>query len=203
MEKIDHRKALKHLYRPSAKAPVIVDVPKMNFLMIDGAGDPGTAQTYADAVEALYAVSYTLKFMVKKGPLAVDYSVMPLEGLWWADDMSAFARNDRTNWLWTSMLMQPDLVTVQMFDAASDQVRQKKDPVALDLMRFESFNEGRAAQIMHIGSYADEAPTIAGLHDFIATAGLARAGKHHEIYLGDPRRTAPEKLKTIIRQPVA
>lgn len=202
MLKIDWKKELKHLYRPSARAPVAVDVPAMNFLMIDGAGDPNTAQEYQQAVEALYAVAYALKFMVKKGPAAVDYGVMPLEGLWWVDDMRQFSVDDKGAWQWTMMIMQPEHVTEALLEEALEQVRVKKDPAALARMRFESYHEGLSAQIMHVGPYAAEAPTIEKIHRFIAENGYQLRGKHHEIYLGDPRRTAPERLKTIIRQPM-
>ena len=202
MLKIDWKKELKHLYRPSARALVAVDVPAMNFLMIDGAGDPNTAQEYQQAVEALYAVAYALKFMVKKGPAAVDYGVMPLEGLWWVDDMRQFSVDDKGAWQWTMMIMQPEHVTETLLEEALEQVRVKKDPAALARMRFESYHEGLSAQIMHVGPYAAEAPTIEKIHRFIAENGYQLRGKHHEIYLGDPRRTAPERLKTIIRQPM-
>ena len=202
MLKIDWKKELKHLYRPSARALVAVDVPALNFLMIDGAGDPNTAQEYQQAVEALYAVAYALKFMVKKGPAAVDYGVMPLEGLWWVDDMRQFSVDDKGAWQWTMMIMQPEHVTETLLEEALEQVRVKKDPAALGKMRFESYHEGLAAQIMHVGPYAAEAPTIEKIHRFIAENGYQLRGKHHEIYLGDPRRTAPERLKTIIRQPM-
>jgi len=200
--KIDWKKELKHLYRPSARAVVAADVPAMNFLMIDGAGDPNSAQEYQQAVEALYAVAYALKFMVKKGPIAVDYGVMPLEGLWWVDDMRQFSVDDKGAWQWTMMIMQPDYVTQALYEDALEQVRVKKDPAALDKMRFESYHEALSAQIMHVGPYAAEAPTIEKIHQFIAENGVQLRGKHHEIYLGDPRRTAPERLKTIIRQPM-
>ena len=203
MEKLDLKKDLKHLYNPSAKAPVILEVPPMNFLAIDGAGAPDGPDAVA-AIEALYQVAYTLKFSVKKGPLAIDYPVMPLEGLWWADDMSHFSTGDKARWKWTYMIMQPELITREMVDKAIAEVRRKKNPPALDKMWFESFDEGTSAQIMYTGPYSGEGPTIKMLHDFIHEKGLVFDGlkqKHHEIYLGDPRRTAPEKLKTVIRQP--
>jgi hypothetical protein len=200
--KVDFKKELKHLYRPSPKKVVAVDVPTMNFLMVDGEGDPNTAQAYREAVEALYAVAYALKFMVKKGPLAMDYGVMPLEGLWWVDDMSQFSVESKELWQWTMMIMQPEVVTDALFEEALDQVRAKKDPPALPRVRLKSYHEGLSAQIMHIGPYAAEAPTIEKVHQFIAESGYQRRGKHHEIYLGDPRRTAPERLKTVIRQPM-
>lgn len=201
MQKIDFKKELKHLYSPSAKETAVVDVPAMNFLTILGAGDPNTAQWYKDAVSALYSVAYTLKFMVKKGQLAIDYGVMPLEGLWWAEDMSQFSTDDKSNWLWQAMIMQPEFITAEMVAEAKAQVLKKKGIAAVEQVNFERFAEGKAVQIMYFGPYADEGPTIQKLHDFIWANGGQLSGKHHEIYLSDPSRTAPEKLKTVIRQP--
>jgi hypothetical protein len=202
MLKVDFKKELKHLYRPSAKEVVAVEVPEMDFLMVDGVGDPNTAREYQEAVEALYAVAYALKFMVKKGPAAVDYGVMPLEGLWWMDDMSQFSVDNKELWQWTMMIMQPEYVTEPLFREALEQVGKKKDPPALPKVRFESYHEGLSAQIMHIGPYAAEAPTIERVHRFILESGYQLRGKHHEVYLSDPRRTAPERMKTVIRQPM-
>lgn len=201
MAKVDLKKELKHLYNPSAKEVVLVDVPDMNFLMIDGAGDPNTAQQFKDAVQVLYGVSFTLKFMIKKGQ-EIDYAVMPLEGLWWTDDMTQFSMDRKDIWKWTVMIMQPEYVRADLVDKAIDQIAKKKDPPALSQTRFERFHEGLSAQIMHIGPYAAEAPTIQKLHQFIEDTGHALRGKHHEIYLSDPRRAAPEKMKTVVRQPV-
>jgi len=201
MAKIDFKKELKHLYNPSTKKVEIVDVPMMDFLIVNGSGDPNTAQEYKDAVEALFAVSYALKFMVKKGK-GVDYGVLPLEGLWWADDMTQFSTENKDIWKWTSMIMQPEYVTEDLVSKALEQVEKKKNPTALSKIRFESFHEGLSAQIMHIGPYSAEAPTIEKLHNFIKENGYELRGKHHEIYLSDPRRSTPEKLKTIIRQPM-
>ncbi len=202
MEKIDYKKELKHLYRPSKTKVAEVDVPAMNFLMIDGKGNPNTAQEYKDAIETLYPMAYTIKFMIKKGDIGVDYGVMPLEGLWWADDMDAFVEGKKDDWKWTMMIMQPDLVTEAIYLEALEQVRKKKNPPALDKIRFESFTEGPAAQIMHIGPFSEEGPTIEKVHQFIEDHGWERSGKHHEIYLSDIRRAAPEKWKTIVRQPI-
>ena len=206
MKKIDFKKEFKHLYNPSVKEVVFVDVPEMNFLMIDGSGGPNTAQEYHDAIEALYSVSYALKFMIKKVESAIDYVVMPLEGLWWADDMTQFTTENKDVWKWTSMIMQPEFVTKDLFDKAVEQVKKKKKNLpALPKIRFETFHEGLSAQIMHIGPYSAEGPTIEKLHKFIKENGYEFDGliqKHHEIYLSDPRRTKPEKMKTVIRQPV-
>lgn len=203
MGKIDYKKELKHLYRPSAKKVEIVEVPQMNFLMVDGEGDPNTAQSFSDAIEALYPVSYTLKFMIKKGEMGIDYGVLPLEAIWWSDDMSAFSTGNKDAWKWTLMIMQPDFITQKMVKEAMEEVKVKKKPASLPLIRFETFKEGKAAQIMHIGPFSEEGPTIEKVHLFIEENGSHRVGKHHEIYLSDIRRAAPEKWKTIVRQPMS
>lgn len=202
-EKIDLKKTLKEFYAPSAKAPALVTVPPLHVLCVEGSGDPNTSPGFSQAVEALYSTSYTLKFMLKKRAQTPDYTVMPLEGLWWADDMGSFALGNRNEWLWRALIVQPDFVTAADVEEAKTQAAAKKSLPALDSLRFEVFDEGLAAQIMHIGPYAAEAPTIQRLHDFIAEQGLVRSGRHHEIYMSDPGRTAPEKMKTIVRQPAA
>jgi len=201
MEKINLKKELKYLYQPSAKEVVQVDVPAMNYLMVDGEGDPNISLAYADAVEVLFAVSYTIKFIVKKGPLAIDYGVMPLERLWWVDDMSKFTTEDKSNWKWTMMIMQPSFVTPEIIDSAIADVKMKKNPTAISKLRLEAFSEGRCAQILHIGTFFEEGPTIEKVHQFIDSRGN-RTGKHHEIYLSDIRKADPAKWKTIIRQPM-
>ncbi len=201
MAKIDYKKELKQLYQPSAREVSVVDVPEMNFLMIDGAGDPNTTPFFQEATEALFAVAYHLKFMVKKGAKPVDYGVMPLEGLWWAEDMTRFSADKKEDWQWTLLMMQPEYVTAALYAEAVEQVECKKNPTALPLMRFAAYVEGQAAQIMHVGPFTTEGPTIARLHDFIAARGGTFSGKHHEIYLSDIRRAAPEKWKTVVRQP--
>jgi len=202
MTKIDVKKELKEYYDSPTKEFKIVDVPEMNFLMIDGAGDPNTAREYTEAIQALYAISYTLKFMIKRGELSIDYSVMPLEGLWWVDDMAQFSEDNKDEWKWTAMIMQPKYVTRDMVDLAIKKATKKKDLPSLSLLKLTSFHEGLAAQIMYLGPYSGEGPTIKRLHEYIEENGYVLSGKHHEIYLGDPRRSAPEKLKTIIRQPM-
>lgn len=199
-QKIDLRKSLKHLYGPSPKQVVEVEVPEARFLMVDGGGDPN-GPAYQGAVEALYSLAYTLKFASKKEQ-SLDFTVMPLESLWWAAEMMAFTEADRDSWQWTAMIMQPDMVTQEDLEKARREVERKKGKLpALSAVRLEAFAEGRAAQIMHVGPYAAEGPTIARIHDYLRERGFTLRGKHHEIYLGDPRRTAPEKLKTVIRQP--
>lgn len=201
MKKIDLKKELKHLYQPSAKEVVQIEVPTFTFLMVDGKGDPNTSQAYAEAVEALFSVSYMAKFMVKKGPQKLDYAVMPLEGLWWADDMAVFLAGDKTQWQWTMMIMQPSFIDHEVVDAAIAEVRRKRTLPGLSKLRMETFSEGRCAQVLHIGPFSEEGPTIRRVHEFIhARTGLA--GKHHEIYLSDIRRADPKKWKTIIRQPM-
>lgn len=201
MQKVDFRKELKPLYQPRTKEISVVDVPAMNFLMIDGSGDPNGNPVYADAVSALFTVSYTLKFMVKKGEIGVDYGVMPLEGLWWAEDMTKFNVDDRRDWLWTMMVMQPDFITPDLVQVAIADTRRKKALDALSRLRFEPFTEGRAAQLLHIGPFSGEGPKIRQLHDFIAAHGHL-SGKHHEIYLSDITKAVPEKWKTVLRQPM-
>jgi hypothetical protein len=202
MPNIDLKKALKHLYQPSARDVVRVDVPTFRFLMIDGAGDPNTSPHYARAVEALFSVSYAAKFMVKKGPAGVDYAVMPLEGLWWSDDLASFAANDRTRWQWTMMIHQPSYADDTVLHAAMADVKRRKGLAAVDLLRLETFTEGPCAQTLHVGPFTEEGPTIQRVHDFIEDRG-ALTGKHHEIYLSDIRRADPSRWKTIIRQPMA
>lgn len=203
MKKVDYRKEMKGLYAPAAKKVELVEVPAMNYLMIDGKGDPNKAVAFQQAVEALYGVSYTLKFMIKKGPAAIDYGVMPLEGLWWIEEMAEFSIERKDDWLWTVMIMQPAPVTEALVKQAIEEVRKKKNPPALSLMRYESLAEGKAAQIMHLGPFATEGPTIEKVHAFIREQGGKLRGKHHEIYLSDIRKAAPEKWKTVLRQPMS
>lgn len=200
MERVDLKKQWKHLYSPSSRQVSVVDVPPMNFLMVDGAGDPNTSPAYREALEALYALSYTLKFQVRKS-LSLDYVVMPLESLWWTDD-PAFHLEHKEAWKWTAMIAQPEPVTPEWFEEARAEVRAKTHLPALERVRLEHYHEGLSAQILHLGPYAAEGPTIARLHDFIREQGYEPSGRHHEIYLSDPRRTAPEKLRTILRQPI-
>lgn len=201
MAKIDMKRELKQLYQASAKDVTQVEVPPMVYLMVDGEGDPNLSQAYSQAVETLFSVSYAAKFMVKKGPQSLDYAVMPLEGLWWADDMSAFVENDRRSWKWTMMIMQPSFATNETLFAAIDVVRRKKALQATDKLRIAQLTEGKCAQVLHVGPFTEEGPTIERLHSFInARTGLT--GKHHEIYLSDIRRSAPQRWRTIIRQPM-
>jgi hypothetical protein len=204
MDKIDFKKQLKHLYHPTQKDFLLVEVPEMQYLMMDGHGDPNTAPDYQQALEALYGVAYKIKFISKK-QLNRDYVVPPLEGLWWAEDMDSFTiTRDKSQWDWTMMIMTPEWITGEVCRQALEEVGQGKEPPsALDKLRMENYTEGLSVQILHIGSYDDEAPTLARLHNaWMPKNGYTPNGKHHEIYLSDPRRVAPEKLKTVLRQPV-
>jgi len=201
--KTDFKKTLPELYAPKSKDYIAVEVPEMSFLMIDGQGDPNSSPAYNEALEALYAVSYKAKFASKK-QLNKDYVVPPLEGLWWAEDMSTFTENlDKSLWSWTMMIMQPEWVTAKVIENARRQAAKKCSAESLAKLRHEKYAEGLSLQCLHIGSYDDEAPKLHHLHHtFMPEQGFEFNGKHHEIYLSDPRRVAPEKLKTILRQPV-
>jgi hypothetical protein len=200
VSKVDYKKEYAALYKARAGKPVLVDVPPLQYLMIDGEGSPDS-KAFADALETLYPVAYTLKFMCKRSPHGIDYGVMPLEGLWWADDMDDFVVRHKDRWKWTLLILQPDVVTAELFAGAVAQVRERKNPALLARVRLERFREGRAAQVLHVGPYSDEGPAIAALHAFIAEQGFKLGGRHHEIYLSDARRTAPARLRTILRQP--
>lgn len=200
--KVDLKKELDS-YRARPGEFRLLDVPPLTYLMIDGHGDPNTAPEYADALAALYPVAYRLKFASKR-ELARDYVVPPLEALWSADDMSAFTTaREKSQWDWTVMLLVPDWITGDLVDAAIEGAARKKPTPSLGRLRMEELKEGRCVQTLHIGPYDDEGPVLAAMHDeFIPAAGLAMTGRHHEIYLSDPRRTAPARLRTILRQPV-
>jgi len=200
MAKRDFKKELKHLYQPSKERFSVVEVPPMNFLMIDGYGDPNKSQDFQIGLEALYGMAYTIKFALK--PQGIEFVVPPSEGLWWMDDMSKFSQETKDRWKWRLMIMQPDDVSLELVEEARIELTRKKNPAELSKLRYERYIEGLAVQILYIGAYADEGPTIARMHKFMRENGYDFNGKHHEIYLGDPRRTAPEKLKTVIRQPV-
>ena len=200
MVKLDLRKQFKDLYSPPAGAFTLIDVPDMNFLMVDGYGDPNAiGSDFAEAMQLLYPVAYTIKFGLKKSR-GIEFPVMPPEGLWWTGEDGSLDTRRKDRWYWTLMLMQPEVVSAEDVAVALGTVRKKKDPPGLGRVRFERYAEGRAAQILYIGPYADEGPVIARMHEFIRAQGLRPSGKHHEIYVGDPRRSAPSKLKTVIRQ---
>ena len=200
MAKIDFKKEFKHLYSPTKGKFSIVDVPAMNFLMVDGVGYPVDNPAYEQALGALYGISYGLKFVSKAQ--GKDYVVPPLEGLWWMEDMSKFSMEKKDEWEWTMMIMLPEWVTRNMVDTTIADVTQKKDLPALEKLRFESYHEGLSVQTFYVGPYSEEGPTIASMHAHVEAEGFSLRGKHHEIYLNDARKTAPEKLKTVIRQPI-
>lgn len=200
--KIDFKKSLP-CYAARHNKFAVLDIPVLSYLMIDGRGDPNTSPEYQAAIRTLYPVAYGLKFL-SKNELGKDYVVPPLEGLWWADDMETFtSRRDKSQWRWTMMIMSPDWIDAPMLDVVREKLAAKLDRKDLDRLRFQSLKEGRCVQVLHIGSYDDEAPLLERLHsEFIPQNGFRMTGKHHEIYLSDTRRVAPEKLRTILRQPV-
>lgn len=201
MEKIDLRRQLKSYYSPSAREFSLVELPPLQYLMIDGHGDPAVVKEYTDAIQTLYSLSYTLKFYLKKTRF-IDYTVMGLEGLWWMPDMREFSLERRADWDWTMMILQPEFINPALVEEATTQaVTKGKAPLA-DRLRLETLAEGSCVQIMYLGPYVDEAPVIASMHAWVHENGYALTGKHHEIYLSDPRRVAPEKNKTILRQPI-
>ncbi len=199
--KIDLKKTLKPFYTVSAKAAALVVVPPLKYLMLNGYGDPNTNPDFQAGIEALYTASYTLKFGLKKEQ-GLDYVVPPLEGLWWML-LADFDPDRRDDWRWTLMIPQPEEVTRELLDQAVAAAKKRKTLPALEKLRLEIYDEGRAAQILHVGPYSAETATIDRLHAFIKEQGFHLCGKHHEIYLSDPRRTPPEKLKTILRQPIS
>jgi hypothetical protein len=198
--KVDFKKTHKELYNPSKKGFYFIDVPSLNFLMVDGQGDPNTALEYQLAIDALYTLSYGLKFALKsKG---YDHIVPPLEGLWWMENMNEFSLANKSRWEWTMMIMQPEWVTDEWVEKVRKETTKKKNNPSIPQIRFGVYSEGLVVQALYTGAYIDEAPTIAEMHQYIKTNGYQTNGKHHEIYLGDPRKTSPERLKTILRQPV-
>lgn len=211
MKTLDLKKQFKHLYQPSAKKVVTVQVPRLQFAMIDGAiekgKEPGNSPGFQEATQALYGIAYTLKFMLKKREAnAIDYPVMALEGLWWVED-GIFDITVKDNWFYTLMIMHPDVITKELFEGAREQVRRKKgDSPALSKARLAYFEEGLCAQVMHIGPYATEPETVDCMKEYMASHGLrdnvGPNGRHHEIYLSDPRKAAPDKMKTVLRHPV-
>jgi hypothetical protein len=198
----DVKRALKEFYGPRNREWALVEVPRQQFIAVDGVGDPNTSPDYARAVEALYAVAYTVKFASKRA--GQDFVVGPLEGLWWSPDPSVFTARAKESWHWRMLICMPDEVTADQLKEAADAALAKKKLPAIANVHPETLHEGLCAQALHIGSYDDETPLMATLHDeYLPTNDLAPTGLHHEIYLGDPRRTAPAKLRTVIRQPVA
>jgi hypothetical protein len=202
--KVDFKTTQKELYRPSSKEVVVIEVPEMQFLMIDGIGSPGDSKEYQNAIAALYPVAFKTKFLSKKK--GKDYVVPPLEGLWWADNMDDYRSGNRDKWKWTMMIRQPDWITKETIEEAIEMTKTNKPELSglLDKLRLECYKEGQCAQIMHLGPFSEEGPTVEKVHNFIGEHkgkydGLSQ--KHHEIYLSDPRRAKPENMKTVIRQP--
>ena len=205
---IDYKKTQKDLYQPKT-TPSIVDVPEMTFIMVDGRGDPNTSESYQSAIEILYGLSYSIKMSKMSGSEPdgyFDYTVPPLEGLWWLADGGDGYFSDKEKYYWTSMIRQPEFVTSSVFETGKTALAKKKKGLDLSRARLELFTEGLCAQVMHIGSYDDEPATIALLYQFITDSGyqvaLSETRRHHEIYLSDPRKTAPEKRKTVLRYPI-
>lgn len=202
MDKIDFKKTYKQWYSPKPNKPEIVDVPTMQFAMVDGSGSPDDQQ-FQDAVGALYSVVYGIKFGRKKTGVEPDYGVGPLEGLWWNTGDKKFEKGEKKDWLWTVMIWLPDQITRKVFDDYVAQIKIKKPNPALDSIRIGSIQEGKVVQIMHIGPYADEKRSVDLMHIYAKEKGFTQSGKHHEIYLSDPRRVAPEKMRTIVRHPIS
>lgn len=200
MKKIDLKKEFKAFYS-AKKDPVLVKVPELNYIMIDGKGDPNGSKDFQEAVSALFSTAYTLKFMVKKGKMAIDYGVMPLEGQWWADDYRDFENQNKAKWYWTAMIMQPDFVTKAMFEDAAANAAAKKPELPIKKLRLEKCKDGLSAQLLHTGPFSEEGPNIQRMHEFIKAQGYKIKGKHREIYLNNFLKVKPEKLKTILRQP--
>jgi hypothetical protein len=202
MGSYDIKKALPTLYAPRQRGFHVVEVPELSFLMIDGHGDPNVSPAYAEALQALFSLSYAVR-AIAKSELGRVHTVGPLEGLWSAEDPGAFIAGEKSAWDWTMMISQPAWITPDMIEAGTEKM-EKKGRTALDRVRLATYTEGTSVQVLHVGSFDSEAPVLARLHDeYLPNHGLTFNGKHHEIYLSDARRTDPAKLRTILRQPVA
>jgi hypothetical protein len=202
MTRYDVKRELKQCYAPRNRDWELVDVPAQRFIAVDGSGDPNTSAAYARAVEALYTVAYTIKFAGKRD-LGRDFVVGPLEGLWWSDRPEVFTARDKDAWQWRMLISQPDWITEDFVNEAKKAALAKKGLPTIEDVRYEPMHEGLCAQVLHIGPYDDEGPILAKLHnEYLAANNLRMTGHHHEVYLGDPRRAAPDKLRTILRQPV-
>lgn len=200
----DVKKEYRYLFSPPAKEPEIIEVPAFKYIMLDGQGYPGTELSFQEKVQALYALAYTIKFSLKQAPKdSLNFTVPPLSGLYCADDCRSFRDESRKNeWKWTVMILMPDRITNETFEQTRNEVIKKKKLPHLQDVVFQVYKEGLCAQVMHIGPYSEEAPTIDKLHAFFQEKGYTFNGRHHEIYLSDPRRCEPQKMKTIIRQPI-
>lgn len=202
MEAIDFKKTFKSYYSPKPGQPELLTIPKLHFLMVDGQGDPNTSETFQNAISALYGVAYGLKFSRKKAGLQPDFSIAPLEGLWWTKSGKAFSVGKKQDWQWTVMLWMPNFISAKDVQNQVKVLQAKKPNPALALLRLGDFSEGISVQIMHIGPYSEERPNIELMNHYAELHGYTQSGKHHEIYLGDPRRSAPDKLRTILRHPI-
>ncbi len=201
MKKIDLKKEFRHCYT-AKKDPVMVKVQPFNYISIDGKGDPNNSPEFQAAVSALFTASYTLKFIVKKGPMKIDYGVMPLEGQWWAKNHEDFIKGDKAKWFWTVSIMQPEFITEKLFEEALATAAEKKKGLPFDKLRFEKTQDGLSAQLLHTGPFSEEGPNIERMHQFIKGQGYKISGKHREIYLNNFLKVKPEKMKTILKQPV-
>ncbi len=203
MEKIDFKKDFKTLYNAPAKGFAFVDVPALKYLMIDGMGDPNTVPAFQVSIETLFSVAFTMKFSAKKAGVGPEYTVPPLSGLWWCQGMEGFDPDKRELWRWTLMMAQPPHIENEMVLSAVSQLAGKGKQGLWEQIRLETLHEGLSVQTLYIGPYCEEAPTIAAMHRFVMENGYSLRGRHHEIYLSDPRRSTPGKLKTILRHPVS
>jgi hypothetical protein len=201
-QKLDLKQQFEHLYAASPDSSRLLEVPPLLYLMVDGVGDPNTSVGFQLAIESLYAVAYRMKHTLGRADRPVDYPVMPLEGLWWADDPSSFSSGRRDGWKWTLMSMVPDLVSLELFGQTIAELQKRRPRALLDQVRLERLCEGTCAQTLHLGPYANVPATIARLHAYVKERQCDLRGRHHEIYLDDPKRIPAERLRTIIRQPV-
>ena len=202
-KKLDYKKEFPEIYKPSLKTPTIIKIPKMTYFMIDGTGDPNTSEEYKDIVQILYNISYTLKMkIIKKETPDKDYVVPPLEGLWYMPKMDEWSMEDKEKWQWTMMIRIPDFIEDTQIKKALKILKETKNPSFFSKLRYEQYDEGTCVQIMYLGPYDEEPPTIKKMHQFAEKNGYILNGHHHEIYLSDPRRIEPERLKTILRQPI-
>ncbi len=202
-KKLDYKKEFPDLYKPSLKTPTIIKIPEMTFFMVDGTGDPNTSEEYKNTVQILYNISYTLKMkVIKKETPDKDYVVPPLEGLWYMPKMDEWSMEDKDKWQWTMMIRIPDFIEDTQIRKALKILKETKNPSSFSKLRYEKYNEGTCVQIMYLGPYDDEPPTIKKIHQYAEKNGYNLNGNHHEIYLSDPRRIEPKRLKTILRQPI-
>ncbi len=202
VRKFDYKKVFKEFYSQPAKKVSILKMPKLKYLMINGYGNPNASREYKEAIEVLFSLSYNIKFIIKNSDLKIDYGVMPLESLWWTDNINDFSIDNKSMWKWCSMIMQPDIVTEDYIEKALYEVEKKKKLSSISKVECKDYDEGLVAQTMHVGPYTNEGPTVEKLYNYIKECGYVLSGLHHEIYLNNPRRCLPNNIKTIIRQPI-